>query len=59
MYFTGSVPAIHGIAGNFWWDNAEQRNVYCTEDKTVQTVGSCNEYGITKSQEFIGNNDMR
>src|SRR5678810_155559 len=21
--YTGSVPAIHGIAGNFWWDNAE------------------------------------
>src|SRR6478752_10809373 len=22
--YTGSVPAIHGIAGNFWWDNGEQ-----------------------------------
>lgn len=38
--YTGSVPAINGITGNFWWDNEQQRSVYCTEDKTVKTVGS-------------------
>ena len=37
--YTGSVPAIHGIVGNNWWDKQEQRNVYCSEDKTVKTVG--------------------
>lgn len=38
--YTGSVPAIHGITGNNWFDNNLQRMVYCVEDKTVQTVGS-------------------
>ena len=38
--YTGSVPAIHGITGNDWWDNKFNRNVYCTEDSSVQTVGS-------------------
>ncbi|MBC8034264.1 MAG: alkaline phosphatase family protein, partial [Chitinophagaceae bacterium] len=38
--YTGSVPAIHGIVGNNWWDNQLMRDVYCTEDKSVSTVGS-------------------
>ncbi len=38
--YTGSVPAINGITGNFWWDSEQMRSVYCTEDKSVNTVGS-------------------
>lgn len=38
--YTGSVPAIHGITGNNWWDNNLNREMYCTEDKKVTTVGS-------------------
>ncbi|MEO6611884.1 MAG: alkaline phosphatase PafA [Chitinophagaceae bacterium] len=38
--YTGSVPAINGITGNFWWDREQMRSVYCTEDKTVNTVGN-------------------
>ncbi len=40
--YTGSVPAIHGITGNAWWDYDKNANVYCSEDKTVQSVGSSN-----------------
>ena len=40
--YTGSVPSIHGITGNNWFDNVKQKNVYCVEDNTVQTVGSSN-----------------
>jgi predicted AlkP superfamily pyrophosphatase or phosphodiesterase len=40
--YTGSVPSIHGITGNNWFDNVKQRTVYCVEDNTVQTVGSSN-----------------
>ncbi len=40
--YTGSVPAIHGIVGNDWYDYDVQRNMYCTEDKNVQPVGSDN-----------------
>jgi predicted AlkP superfamily pyrophosphatase or phosphodiesterase len=38
--YTGSVPAVHGIIGNDWYDPETKRNVYCTEDSTVRTVGS-------------------
>ncbi len=38
--YTGSVPAIDGIVGNNWWDKASQRNVYCSEDSSVKTVGA-------------------
>lgn len=40
--YTGSVPALHGIAGNMWYDNVKQKSVYCVEDASVQTVGSSN-----------------
>ncbi|MCX6319231.1 MAG: alkaline phosphatase family protein [Bacteroidetes bacterium] len=43
--YTGSVPAISGITGNFWWDSQLQRTVYCTEDKSVNTVGSSSSQG--------------
>jgi len=38
--YTGSVPAIHGIAGNDWFDKTTGKNVYCTSDESVKPVGS-------------------
>jgi predicted AlkP superfamily pyrophosphatase or phosphodiesterase len=38
--YTGSVPAIHGIIGNNWFDKTTNSNVYCTEDSTVNTIGT-------------------
>src|SRR5689334_8686098 len=40
--FTGSVPAIDGIAGNDWIDQLTGEHFYCTEDNTVQPVGAAN-----------------
>ena len=37
--YTGSVPAIHGITGNFWWENDKGYALYCTEDPLVKSVG--------------------
>lgn len=37
--YTGSVPGIHGITGNNWWDLDLNRIVYCSEDKSVKGVG--------------------
>ena len=51
--YTGSVPAIHGIAGNFWWEEAQQREVYCTEDKTVKTVGSNTTLGLQSPRNML------
>jgi predicted AlkP superfamily pyrophosphatase or phosphodiesterase len=37
--YTGSVPAVHGITGNAWYDKLLRRSVYCTEDTSVHTIG--------------------
>lgn len=43
--YTGSVPAIHGIVGNSWFDKSLNANVYCTDDSTVNTVGNISDAG--------------
>jgi hypothetical protein len=40
--YTGSVPAIHGIAGNDFINQATGKTIYCAGDSTVSTVGSNN-----------------
>ncbi len=37
--YTGSVPAIHGIAGNSWTENATGAAVYCVDDPHVWLHG--------------------
>lgn len=49
--FTGSVPAIHGIAGNnFYMDGKE---VYCCDDNTVETVGSNSKAGHMSPRNML------
>ncbi len=43
--YTGSVPAIHGIVGNSWYNRETKKYVYCTDDNSVTTVGSATEAG--------------
>lgn len=38
--YTGSVPSIHGIAGNDWFDRTTGKGVYCTTDEGVNPVGT-------------------
>lgn len=38
--YTGSVPAIHGIVSNAWYNRPDNKYMYCTDDSTVNTVGS-------------------
>lgn len=51
--FTGSVPAIHGIAGNNWIDQATGKNIYCTEDSTVQSVGTTSSAGKMSPRNLL------
>ncbi len=43
--YTGSVPAISGIVGNNWFDKNTGKNIYCTDDSTVSTVGNTGRAG--------------
>ncbi|PWT95771.1 MAG: alkaline phosphatase family protein [Bacteroidetes bacterium] len=51
--YTGSVPAVHGIVGNEWWDNNLMRDVYCTEDNNAKTVGSTDEAGEMSPRNML------
>jgi hypothetical protein len=37
--YTGSVPAIHGIAANDWFDAKTGEVMYCVKDRVVGSVG--------------------
>jgi predicted AlkP superfamily pyrophosphatase or phosphodiesterase len=51
--YSGAVPAISGITGNFWWDKYQMRSVYCTEDKNVNTVGSTTALGKMSPKNML------
>jgi len=51
--YTGSVPAIHGIAGNDFIIEATGQNMYCTEDSTVETVGSTSDAGKMSPRNLL------
>jgi len=51
--YTGSVPSINGITGNAWWDQDKQATVYCTDDKSVKTVGADNTSGLMSPQNLL------
>lgn len=51
--YTGTVPAVHGITGNAWFDNELNRNVYCSEDNTVKTVGAAGNAGEMSPRNML------
>lgn len=51
--YTGSVPSIHGITGNDFIIQATGRTMYCTEDTTVETVGSASDAGKMSPRNLL------
>jgi predicted AlkP superfamily pyrophosphatase or phosphodiesterase len=51
--YTGSVPSITGIIGNNWYDPELGHDVYCTDDKAVQTVGSNTKAGEMSPKNML------
>ncbi len=49
--YTGSVPSIHGIAGNDFYLNGKK--TYCTSDSTVSTVGSDSKNGKMSPRNLL------
>lgn len=43
--YTGTTPAIHGIAANEWYDKKLKREVYCAYDKNSMPVGTTDKVG--------------
>ncbi|MBS1647193.1 MAG: alkaline phosphatase family protein [Bacteroidetes bacterium] len=44
--YTGTTPAIHGIAANEWYNKKTKTETYCTQDKTAVPVGSTGSAGF-------------
>jgi predicted AlkP superfamily pyrophosphatase or phosphodiesterase len=51
--FSGSVPAIDGIAGNDWIEQATGKSVYCTQDDSVQPVGGTSPAGNMSPRNLL------
>lgn len=51
--YTGSVPAIHGIAGNDWIEQADGSSMYCTQDDYVQGVGTAGREGKQSPRNLL------
>ncbi len=37
--YTGTTPSVHGIVGNDWYSRKQGKEIYCTDDILVKTVG--------------------
>lgn len=51
--YTGTTPAVHGIISNDWYLKHEDRYIYCTEDKTVTSVGSSGKEGQMSPRNML------
>jgi len=51
--YTGTVPSIHGMAGNDFIIQATGKSMYCTEDTTVKTVGSTSTAGQMSPRNLL------
>ena len=43
--WTGTSPMNHGIIGNNWFDKNKGQSVYCTDDASVEPVGTTSKAG--------------
>lgn len=51
--YTGSVPSIHGIAGNDWIEEQTGKNMYCTQDDNVVGVGTVEKEGKQSPRNLL------
>ncbi|WP_460694977.1 alkaline phosphatase PafA [Mucilaginibacter puniceus] len=51
--YTGTSPAIHGIAGNDFIIQATGKSMYCTDDSLAKTVGSTSDAGEMSPRNML------
>lgn len=51
--YTGSVPSIHGIAGNDWIEQQTGTSMYCTQDDAVEGVGTAEKEGKQSPRNLL------
>ena len=50
--YTGTTPRYHGIVGNSWYSRQLRHDVYCTDDTTVQLVGTAKGMGVSARNQL-------
>lgn len=51
--FTGSVPRVNGIISNDWYNKKTGKYIYCTDDESVNTVGSTSKAGKMSPRNLL------
>ena len=51
--YSGSIPAINGIVGNDWIERDSGKIMYCSQDKSVSTVGSFSRQGQMSPKNML------
>lgn len=51
--YTGSVPAVHGIISNDWYDTKSNAFIYCASDKSVNGVGTTTDEGKMSPRNML------
>jgi predicted AlkP superfamily pyrophosphatase or phosphodiesterase len=51
--YSGSVPALHGIAGNDWYDRKTGKMMYCTQDDSAKIVGGVGKSGKMSPKNLL------
>lgn len=51
--YTGTVPAMHGIAGNEWIKSKDLKSQYCVEDETVYPIGGTDKAGKMSPKNML------
>jgi len=51
--FSGTTPAINGIASNDWVDQLSGAHLYCTDDSTVNSVGTTSNEGKMSPRNLL------
>ncbi|MGQ9863740.1 MAG: alkaline phosphatase family protein [Bacteroidia bacterium] len=51
--YTGSLPSIHGICANDWYDRKAKKKIYSVRDTTVHAVGSASSAGQASPRNLL------
>jgi predicted AlkP superfamily pyrophosphatase or phosphodiesterase len=51
--YTGTSPATHGIIANDWWVKDSSKMTYCTDDKSVKSIGTDSKAGLMSPKNLL------
>ncbi len=51
--YTGTSPATHGIIANDWWVKDSSKMTYCTDDKSVKSIGTESKAGLMSPKNLL------